>query len=70
MRGDDRPKLVVTRTIYATIIVNGRYRTAEQRLHTNRTNWTLLLFRLPVSETADYTGAKRLCQAQRVLSVF
>jgi len=47
---------------YATIIVNGRYRMAEQRLHTDRTNWTLLFIQTPMSETADYTGAGRSCQ--------
>jgi len=69
-RGDDELRLVAPRTIYATIIVNGHYRLAEQRLHTDRTNWTLLiLLQTPVSETADYTVAQCLCQAQPGISV-
>ena len=43
-RGDDWPKQVATRTIYATIIVNGRILLAEQRLHTDRTNLDVAYF--------------------------
>ena len=36
----------------------------EQRLHTYRTNWTLLLLIQTItSETGDYTGVDALCQA-------
>ena len=43
----------------------GVMKSGEQRLHTDRTNWTLLIFlQTPMSETADYTGARGLCQAQ------
>ena len=37
----------------------------EQRLHTYRTNWTLLLFASDyASETGDYTDAMVYCQAR------
>ena len=38
-----------TQTIYATIIVNDLLLMVEQRLHTYRTNWTLLLLLQTVS---------------------
>jgi hypothetical protein len=54
-----------TRTVYATIAVKRPILLVEQRLHTYRTNWTLPLRASDrMSETADYTGAWRLCQAQ------
>lgn len=60
---------VATRTIYATIIVNGRTALAEQRLHTDRTNQDVAyLLQTPVSETADYTYVNHLCQANRVVN--
>ena len=49
---------------YATIIVKRPLLLAEQRLHTYRTNWTLLLFASDsTSETGDYTGTIVYCQA-------
>jgi hypothetical protein len=40
------------------------YFVVEQRLHTYRTNWTLLLFASDrESETGDYTAASTYCQA-------
>jgi len=49
---------------YATIIVKRPTCMVEQRLHTYRTNWTLLLFASDSSsETADYTNTTVYCQA-------
>jgi len=45
------------------------YRLAEQRLHTDRTNLDVaILLQTPMSETAHYTDAERLCQANTALS--
>lgn len=59
-----------TLTIYATIIVKRPLLLVEQRLHPDRTNWTLLLFASdPESETANYTDVSGLCQAERGLVI-
>ena len=60
----ERLRAAATRTIYATIIVK-RPIVVEQRLHTYRTNWTLLwLLQTVKPETGDYTGVMELCQAR------
>ena len=63
--GTTYQRRVAPRAIYATIIVNGHLRLAEQRLHTDRTNLDVAysLLQTPVSETAHYTDGERLCQA-------
>ena len=56
---------------YATIIVKRpSCLLVEQRLHPDRTNWTLLLFASDrESETGDYTEVMARCQALRASRV-